>query len=76
MFDFIDNILKRIGQFICDVILVVIIVLFVVLLVLASHRHANNPYVDHSREIQKQQIEADRDAQSQATPKRGGLLCP
>lgn len=63
MFDFINGILERIGQFISDIVLVVIIVLAVVLLCLAGHRNANNPYRDHSQEIRKQQIEAGRDAQ-------------
>lgn len=63
MFDFISGILERIGQFISDIVLVIIIVLAVVLLCLAGHRNANNPYRDHSQEIRKQQIEAERDAQ-------------
>lgn len=63
MFDFISGILERIGLFISDIVLVIIIVLAVVLLCLAGHRNANNPYRDHSQEIRKQQIEAERDAQ-------------
>ena len=63
MFDFINGILERIGRFISDIVLVIIIVLAVVLLCLAGHRNANNPYRDHSQEIRKQQIEAERDVQ-------------
>ena len=70
MFDFINGILERIGQFISDIVLVIIIVLAVVLLCLAGHRNANNPYRDHSQEIRKQQIEADRDAQYKAALQR------
>lgn len=63
MFDFISNILESIAHFFTQAILLIIIVLAVVLLFLAKHRHNHNPYVDHSQEIQKQQIEAERDAQ-------------
>jgi hypothetical protein len=70
MFDFINGILERIGQFISDIVLVIIIVLAVVLLCLVGHRNANNPYRDHSQEIRKQQIEADRDAQYKAALQR------
>ena len=70
MFDFINGILERIGQFISDIVLVIIIVLAVVLLCLVGHRNANNPYRDHSQEIRKQQIEANRDAQYKAALQR------
>ncbi|ADL24918.1 hypothetical protein FSU_1253 [Fibrobacter succinogenes subsp. succinogenes S85] len=63
MFDFISNILERITYFFTQVVLLIIIVLAVVLLFLATNRHNKNPYVDHSQEIQKQKIEAERDAQ-------------
>ena len=62
MFDFISNILESITHFFTQAILLIIIVLAVVLLFLATHRHNHNPYVDHSQEIQKQQIEAEREA--------------
>lgn len=62
MFDFICNILESITHFFTQAILLIIIVLAVVLLFLATHRHNHNPYVDHSQEIQKQQIEAEREA--------------
>ena len=70
MFDFINGILEHIGQFISDIVLVIIIVLAVVLLCLVGYRNANNPYRDHSQEIRKQQIEADRDAQYKAALQR------
>jgi preprotein translocase subunit SecG len=63
MFDFISNILERITYFFTQVVLLIIIVLAIVLLALATNRHNKNPYVDHSQEIQKQKIEADREAQ-------------
>ena len=63
LFDFISNILERITYFFTQVVLLIIIVLAVILLVLATNRHNKNPYVDHSQEIQKQKIEADREAQ-------------
>ena len=63
MFDFISNILERITNFFAQVVLLIIIVLAVVLLALATNRHNKNPYVDHSQEIQKQKIEADRETQ-------------
>ena len=62
MFDFISNILESITHFFTQAILLIIIVLAVVLLFLATHRHNDNPYDDHSQEIQKQQIEAEREA--------------
>lgn len=62
MFDFIDNILERIGQFFCKLVLLIIFVLAFILIILAGHRNANNPYIDHSKELRKQQIEAERDA--------------
>lgn len=63
MFDFIWKIVNGILQLINDAILVVIIVLVIALVLLAGHRNANNPYIDHSDKIQKAKIEADRDAQ-------------
>ena len=63
MFDFISNILERITYFFTQVVLLIIIVLAVVLLFLATNRHNKNPYVDHSKQKQREQIEAERDAQ-------------
>ena len=63
MFDFIWKIVNGILQLINDAILVVIIVLVIALLLLAGHRNANNPYIDHSDKIQKAKIEADKEAQ-------------
>jgi flagellar biosynthesis/type III secretory pathway M-ring protein FliF/YscJ len=63
MFDFISNIIERITYFFTQVVLLIIIVLAVVLLVLATNRHNKNPYVDHSKQKQMEQIEADREAQ-------------
>jgi preprotein translocase subunit SecG len=63
MFDFISNILERITYFFTQVVLLIIIVLAVVLLALATNRHNKNPYVDHSKQKQREQIEAERDAQ-------------
>lgn len=66
MFSLIGKLFNAIGQFINDCILVVIIVLFLILCVLAAHRHNNNPYAYHDREVQQQQIEADREAAHRA----------
>lgn len=63
MFDFISNILERITYFFTQVVLLIIVVLAVVLLLLATHRYNNNPYVDHSKQKQREQIEAGREAQ-------------
>ena len=63
MFDFIWKIIDGIGQLVQDAILVIIIVLAIALLLLAGHRNANNPYIDHSDKIQKAKVEADREAQ-------------
>jgi len=63
MFTFIDNILESITHFFTQVILAIMIVLAVVLLLLASNRHKNNPYADHTKEKIERQIEADKEAQ-------------
>jgi len=63
MFTFIDNILESITHFFTQVILAIMILLAVVLLLLASNRHKNNPYADHTKERIEQQIEADKEAQ-------------
>ena len=62
MFDFIGNIFERITNFFVQIILLIINVFAVVFLLLAAHRHNNNPYVDHSQDIQKQKIETEREA--------------
>ena len=66
MFSLIGKLVNGIFQFINDCILVVIIVLFLILCVLAAHRHNNNPYAYHDKELQQQQIEADREAAHRA----------
>lgn len=66
MFTFIDNILDGITNFIAQVLWLIIIVLAVVLLFLAQNRHANNPYVDHTKEKIEKQIEAEKEAKFNA----------
>lgn len=63
MFTFIDKILDGITNFIAQVLWLIIIVLAVALLLLASNRHRNNPYADHTKERIEQQIEAEKEAQ-------------
>lgn len=66
MFDFIERILEGITNFIRQIIILIIIILTIVLLVLAQQRHAKNPYADHSRELKEKQLEAEREAETNA----------
>ena len=63
MFTLIGKLVNGILQLINDCILLVIIVIVIALVLLAGHRNAINPYVDHSDKIQKAKIEAEKDAQ-------------
>ena len=62
MFSFIGNLFESITHFISQVILLIMIVLAVALLLLASNRHKNNPYADHTKERIEQQIETEKEA--------------